>query len=179
MTELETLSQVADLGTAIATIVLVIIIWKTVAQLEETVKVSRIQITHRFRPWIGHQNKIELMSTDQDRHQFAITLRNYGEIPSSNLLASFISKTEPIPKELAKKSNSNTFNLGPLLPNMEKRYWFFVDSDLIQKAKDGKDQLFISLYFSYEHPTGKSGYGLVSHFDAKADAFVHNEMWLD
>ena len=132
MTELETLSQVADLGTAIATIVLVIIIWKTVAQLEETVKVSRIQITHRFRPWIGHQNKIELMSTDQDRHQFAITLRNYGEIPSSNLLASFISKTEPIPKELAKKSNSNTFNLGPLLPNMEKRYWFFVDSDLIQ-----------------------------------------------
>lgn len=61
MTELETLSQVADLGTAMGTIALVFIIWKTVAQLEETVKVSRIQTTRRFRPWIGHKNKIELI----------------------------------------------------------------------------------------------------------------------
>ena len=42
------------------------------------------------------------------------------------------------------------FTLGPLLPNMEKRYWLLLDSALMQKVKEGRGQLFTTVYFSYE-----------------------------
>ena len=153
---------------------------KTVRQLEETVKLSRIQSVHRFRPWIGPSNSIELMSASQGRQQFSITLKNYGEIPASNVVAMFMMKNDMMTRDAIKNSDSkDSFSLGPLLPNMEKRYWFFIDSDLIQKAKDGDAQIFISLYFAYEHHVGKSGYGMVSHYDPKINGFMHKDMWVD
>jgi len=89
-------------------------------------------------------------------------------------------KNEMMTRDTLKNSNgADSFNLGPLLPNMEKRYWFFIDSDLLQKAKDGSAQIFISLYFSYEHLGGKSGYGMVSQFEPKINGFVHKDMWVD
>ncbi|MEX1054362.1 MAG: hypothetical protein WEC35_08195, partial [Nitrosopumilaceae archaeon] len=134
----------------------------------------------RFRPWIGPLNSIEFMSTNQGRQQFSITLKNYGEIPASNVVAMSMMKNEMMTRDALKNSNgADNFNLGPLLPNMEKRYWFFIDSDLVQKAKDGNAQIFISLYFAYEHPGGKSGYGMVSQFEPKTNGFVHKDMWVD
>lgn len=46
------------------------------------------------------------------------------------------------------------FTLGPLLPNMEKRYWLLLDSALMQKVKEGRGQLFTTVYFSYEFSGG-------------------------
>lgn len=120
------------------------------------------------------------MSAADGRDQFAITIKNYGEIPASNVVATFMIRTEDMTRDILKKSSpDDCFTLGPLLPNMEKCYWFFIDSDLIQKAKNGSAQVFTALYFSYEHVTGKSGYGMISRFDAKANTFVHKEMWID
>ncbi len=178
--DLTTLEQLSSIGTAVGTIALVFMFWKTIRQLEETVKLSRIQSVHRFRPWVGPINNIESMSTSQGRQQFSITLKNYGEIPASNVIAMFMMKNETMTRNELKNSNgADSFNLGPLLPNMEKRYWFFIDSDLIKKANDGNAQIFISLYFSYDHPGGKSGYGMISHFNTKTNGFVHKEMWVD
>ena len=180
MIDLTTIEQLSAIGTAVGTIALVFLFWKTIKQLEETVKLSRIQSIHRFRPWIGPLNSIEFMSTNQGRQQFSITLKNYGEIPASNVVAMSMMKTEMMTRDALKNSKgADSFNLGPLLPNMEKRYWFFIDSDLVQKAKDGSAQIFISLYFSYEHPGGKSGYGMVSQFDPKMNGFIHKDMWVD
>lgn len=180
MMDLTTIEQLSSIGTAVGTIALVFLFWKTIQQLQETVKLSRIQSIHRFRPWIGPLNSIEFMSTNQGRQQFSITLKNYGEIPASNVVAMFMMKNEMMARDALKNSNdTDNFNLGPLLPNMEKRYWFFIDSDLVQKAKDGNAQIFISLYFAYEHPGGKSGYGMVSQFEPKINGFVHKDMWVD
>jgi hypothetical protein len=178
--DLATVEQLSAIGTAVGTIALVFMFWKTIKQLEETVKLSRIQTVHRFRPWVGPLKSIELVSTNQDRQQFSITLKNFGEIPASNVVATFMMKTEMMTKDVLKNSKGvDSFNLGPLLPNMKKRYWFFIDLDLIQKAKEGNAQIFILLYFSYEHPAGKSGYGMVSQFEPKINGFVHKDMWVD
>lgn len=178
--DLTTIEQLSSIGTAVGTIALVFLFWKTIQQLEETVKLSRVQSVHRFRPWVGPINNIELMSASQDRQQFSITLKNYGEIPASSVVAMFMMNDQMMTRETLKNSKSpDSFNLGPLLPNMEKRYWFFIDSDLIQKAKGGNVQIFISLYFAYEHPGGKSGYGMISQFVPKTNGFVHKDMWVE
>lgn len=178
--DLATIEQLSSIATAIGTLALVFMFWKTIQQLQETVKLSRIQTVHRFRPWIGPSNSIELMSKTNDRHQFFITLKNYGEIPASNVTTRFMMKTEMMTRDVLKNSHDiDSFNLGPLLPNMEKRYWFFIDSDLIQKTTAGNAQIFIALYFAYEHPGGKSGYGMVSQYDTKINGFVHKDMWVD
>jgi hypothetical protein len=176
---LTVIGQVGSIGTAIGTIALVFLFWKTIQQLEETVKLSRIQSNYRFRPWVGPLNRIEFLSSKDGRDQFSITIKNYGEIPSSTVTAKYLLKNELPKREMLKQDNVTSFNLGPLLPNMEKRYWFFIESDLIQKAKEGKTQIFTLLYFQYEHLGGNSGYGLISRFDGVSNSFVHVDMWID
>ena len=181
MIDLTTVEQIASIGTAIGTITLVFLFWKTIMQLEETVKLSRIQSTHRFRPWVGPLDSIKPMSTTPEgREQFSITIKNYGELPTSNVIVSYMIKNHEFTREILKKSDGiEDFSLGPLLPNMEKRYWFFVDSQLIKQVKDGTGQVFILLYFRYEFPAGKSGYGMISRYDPKISTFVHKDMWVD
>ncbi len=176
---LTVIGQVGSIGTAIGTIALVILFWKTIQQLEETVKLSRIQANYRFRPWVGPVGNIELLSTADGKHQFSITVKNYGEIPSSDVKAKYNMSSSPINKDVLKSDKVNTFNLGPLLPNMEKRYWFFIDSNLIQKVGTGDAQVFIILYFPYEHLGGISGYGTLSRYDSTKNAFIHTDMWID
>lgn len=62
---------------------------------------------------------------------------------------------------------------------MEKKYWIFIDADMIKKAIDGASQIFVALYFSYTFVGGTSAYGTVSQFDEKTDTFIHRDMWLD
>lgn len=179
VSELETIGQIGSIGTALATLALVFLFWKTIQQLEETVKVSRIQTTHRFRPWVGPSDSIKQMSAKDGREQFSITIKNYGELPSSNVIVSFNVKNQEITRTMLRSDGATDFALGPLLPNMEKRYWLFIDSSLISKARSEEEQLFISLYFGYEYQGGKSGYGMISHFDAKTNTFIHKDMWVD
>ncbi len=176
---LTTLGQLGSVGTAIATIALVILFWRTIQQLEETVKVSRIQSQYRFRPWVGPSGRIEFMARNDERDQFAIPIRNFGEIPSTSVVARYLMGTELPKREAIASSDVTSFNLGPLLPNMEKRYWFFIDSDLLQKTREGSSQVFTIMYFQYEHHDGKSGYGLISRFDRTSDSFAHVDMWID
>ncbi len=177
---LSVMGQIGSIGTAIGTIGLVVLFWMTIKQLEETVKLTRIQSQYRFRPWVGPISSIEHMSTTPDgKEQFSITVKNYGEIPSSNVTAKFMMKNELLKRDAIKLDGISSFSLGPLLPNMEKRYWFFIDSDMIQKAKNGNAQIFTLLYFQYEHHSGNSGYGLSSRFDGATNSFVHTDMWID
>ena len=176
---LVTLGEIGSVGTAIGTIALVFLFWKTIQQLEETVKVSRIQSQYRFRPWIGPSGKIEFMARNDGRDQFSISVKNYGEIPSTAVVAKYLMRNDLPKREILSSNDATSFNLGPLLPNMEKRYWFFVDSDLMTKSRDGSSQVFTIIYFQYEHHDGKSGYGLVSRFDKSTDTFVHVDMWID
>ena len=180
MVDLDQLEQIFVILNTFGTLVLIYFFWKTIKHLEEASKVSRIQTNYRFRPWVGPTNSIKPMSTENNHHQFAIQIKNYGEIPASNVIAIYKMKNEMMTRDLIKNPDGlERFTLGPLLPNMEKHYWFFIDSDLVQKAKDGSTEIFTLLYFTYEHIGGKSGYGMISHFDPKTNSFLHKDMWVD
>lgn len=178
---LNIVGQIGSIGTAVGTILLVFFIWKTLRHLEEASKVSRIQTVFRFRPWVGPVNSIQFISaTPNGKHQFSISLKNYGEIPAARVIAKYAMKTEPITKEILKKPELlSDFNLGPLLPGMEKRYWFFIDSNLIENVKKGTGQVFIVLQFTYEYHGGNSEYGSISQYDGATNLFIHKDMWID
>jgi len=52
MVDLAIIEAIGALGTAAATIALVILLYRTVKQLEATVNLSKIQTDYRFRPWV-------------------------------------------------------------------------------------------------------------------------------
>jgi len=176
--EIEILGVIGSLATAAATIVLVILLWRAIKQMEVTVKLSKVQTEFRFRPWIGPINVIEAMGEVEGKTQFDVTLKNYGELPAEYLKASFKVDTEIMSKEAINSEKIDKFNLGPMLPNMEKHYWFFIDSKLIQKAKEGKTKIFIALYFEYPTMEETGGYGMISEYNTKTNGFVHRDMWV-
>lgn len=180
MIDLDQIEQIFVMLNTIGTIFLIVLFWKTIKHLEESSRNAKIQTNYRFRPWVGPSNGIKQMSADDNRHQFGVDIKNYGEIPASNILAMFKMKNEMMSREILKNPEDlNCFNLGPLLPNMEKKYWFFIDSEPVEQAKDGKSNIFTLIYFSYDHLGGKSGYGMISQFDPKTNSFLHKEMWVD
>jgi len=182
MTEIEILSVIGSIGTAIATIILVILLWKTIKQFETfetTAKLSTVEMEFRFRPWIGPVNTIKAMGEANGKNQFDVALKNYGELPATQLIASFKMDTKIMSKDVLNSEDTEKFNLGPMLPNMEKHYWFFIDCELIQKAQEGKIKIFIALYFEYPLTQGTSGYGMISEYDPKMNGFIHKDMWVE
>ena len=178
MVDLELFTVVGSLGTAIATIVLVILLWKTIKQFETTAKLSQVQTEFRFRPWIGPVNSIKPMGEADGKNQFEVSLKNYGELPATYVNASFMMGTEMLSKESLNSEKIEKFNLGPMLPNMEKHYWFFIDCDLIERARKGETEIFIALYFEHPLTEGTSGYGMISEYNPKMNGFVHRDMWV-
>jgi len=69
--------------------------------------------------------------------------------------------------------------LGPVMPTMEKHYWFFINSDEWKKADSGEEPLFTGLYFEYDVSGKKSGYGMLSEYNSTSKNFAHKEMWID
>ena len=179
MVELAEIEQIFSIILSIATVMLVFLFWKTIKQLEETVKVSKIQSEYRFRPWVGPSKQSELQSIDGGRNQYSITIQNFGELPASDVIVKYAMKTDEIKKDQLNNLEYATFKLGPLLPSMEKRYWFFISSELIQQAKEGKSKIYIALYLEYDFASDKSGYGMISKFDEKNEIFIHTDMWVD
>jgi len=98
--DIEILSVIGSLGTAIATIVLVILLWKTIKQFETTAKLSAVQMEFRFRPWIGPVNSIKAMGEAHGKNQFDVALKNYGELPATHLQASFKMDTKIMSKDV-------------------------------------------------------------------------------
>ncbi len=178
MVELATIEAIGVLGTAAATIALVLLLYRTVKQLEATVSLSKIQTDYRFRPWIGPLNSIKAMPPKEGKNQYDCTIKNYGEIPAQYVKAYCKIDTKLMERDVFKTDPGKTFDLGPLLPNMEKHYWIFIDSQLIKKAKEGSEKVYSALYFEYPVAGGKSGYGMISEYDPKNDGFIHKDMWV-
>jgi hypothetical protein len=178
---LETLEKYIAVVAGIAEIIIVFLLWKTVKDFAELAKVSRLQTQVRFRPWIGPSGNIQHVRDDSEnkKKQYAISIKNFGEVPSTAVTA-FSVCSESLPnRESLKSPDVERFNLGPLLPNMEKRYWIFIDTALMENAEQGTSGLFVVIYFSYKFAGGKSAYGMISQYDRKSGVFIHRDMWLE
>lgn len=170
----------AQIATAVATSVLVILLYFTIKQFESQVEVSRIQTEFRFRPWIGPTGSIKKMEKSiSDDCQFDIAIKNYGELPANAVTAKFIKSSEPLTRDSFESPTTTSYELGPVLPTMEKHYWFFIDSELWQQADSGSIVLHTALYFEYVHAGKKCGYGMLSEYSPSAKNFIHKDMWID
>lgn len=161
----------------------VVLLYKTVKDFAELAKVSKLQTQVRFRPWVGPSGGFEFLRDDNDKKQYSIAMKNFGEVPASNVIVtSTISDTKPDKLSVldsSKQAGASEFHIGPLLPGMEKRYWVFVENERYRKTMDGTSNLFVFIYFTYLYSGGKSGYGMISQLDSKTNNFVHREMWID
>ena len=179
MEDFELLSVIGSLATAVATIVLVVLLWRTIKQMEATVVLSRIQTEYRFRPWIGPVDSIKPMGKNaEEKFQFDVTIKNYGELPATHVTAAFRSSDSMIIKEGLKFDGKDKFNLGPMLPTMEKHYWFFVDEEVMADVNAGKKNLFIAVSFEYPITNGISSYNMISQYNPEMEKFVHRDMWI-
>ena len=180
MAEFEFIQAGAAIGTAVATIALVILLYRTIKQMEATVHLSRVQTEYRFRPWIGPVNSIkENKQSINGKRQFDIAIKNFGEIPAEYVKAYFKMDDKIMEKEVLKSDTVETFNLGPMLPNMEKHYWFFIERELMSKVQAGNGSIFIAVYFEYPVSGGESGYGMISEYNPQTNGFIHKDMWVE
>jgi len=174
------IESAAAIGTAIATIALVILLYRTIKQMEATVHLSRVQTEYRFRPWVGPNNSIkEIPDSINGKRQFDVGIKNFGEIPAEYVKAFFKLDNKMMSKDFFKSDQAESFNLGPMLPNMEKHYWFFIEPELMEKAKEGTEKIFTAMYFEYPVTGGKSGYGMLSEYNPATSVFIHKEMWVE
>lgn len=179
MVELD-VAGIGSIATAIATIALVLLLYRTVKQLEATVEVSRIQTEYRFRPWVGHSGPIQKMDTPSNENcQFDIPIKNFGELPSSGVSAKFLFSDKIISRDEIKSQSITSFELGPMLPNMEKHYWFFIPSEIWKNALEGKSKIFTGMFFEYSASGQASGYGLLSEYNSESKNFMHKDMWIE
>ncbi len=178
---IEALEKYVAFMAGIAEIIIVILLWKTVKDFAELAKVSKLQTQVRFRPWIGPSGNIQHVRDDSEdnKRQFSISIKNFGEVPATSVTAMSTYNNVLPTRDVLKSGNVDKFNLGPLLPNMEKRYWIFIESALMEKAEQGNSELYVVIYFSYEFSGGKSGYGMISQYDRKSGGFIHRDMWLE
>ena len=165
--------------TGLATAILAIALVRTFRHLEATTKMSKIETEYRLRPWIGPVNSIKALPPNGETNQYDCTIKNYGELPAQYVKAYCKIDTKIMDRDVFKLTPGNPFNLGPLLPSMEKHYWVFIDSGLIKKAKEGSEKIFSALYFEYPVAGGKSGYGMISEYVPQTDGFIHKDMWIE
>src|SRR5215213_8802674 len=173
MVAFEEIHQYVEVIAGIAEIIIVFLLWKTVLDFSETAKVSRLQSDYRFRPWVGPSSGIQYMQAANGNSQYSITVKNFAEIPASKVTVKYAMKKDEMPKremlkqatagiKVADSSSSDgtshdgltTFDLGPLLPQMEKRYWIFIDSDTTKRIKENSGSLYTLLHFGYEYAGG-------------------------
>jgi len=170
------------LATLIVESLIVFLLYRTVRDYGEVARVSRIEAKHRFRPWVGPAGGIEFLRTTNGKHQYSVTIKNFGEIPAANVTGMSATKLELPNRDIVTAGNGqfDKFSLGPLLPYMEKRYWIFIDVEALEKAKQENRLMYMAIYFLYEFPSGgKSGYGMISQLDPKTNTFIHKDMWVD
>lgn len=170
---------VAHWLTGVGTIILAIALVRTFRHLEASTRVSKIETEYRLRPWIGPSAAIKQMDNSINGDiQYSITIKNFGDLPATNVKAKSIVSTKPLTKESLKEPLQE-FDLGPLLPHMEKSYWFFIKPDMWKKISEGNDPLYVALYFEYPSLTGSNGYGSISEYNKNNETFIHKQMWID
>jgi len=114
-----------------------------------------------------------------DDCQFDIAIKNYGEIDANSVTAKCVKSTEPLTRGSFQSNNVDSYDLGPVMPLMEKHYWFFIDSETWKKADSGLTPLHTGLYFEYTHGGKISGYGMISEYNPSTGNFIHRDMWID
>ena len=71
-------AEIGAIATAVATIALVFVLWRTIRQLEASVKLSKVQTEFRFRPWIGPLHDIKKVEQSvNDKTQFDVSIKNF------------------------------------------------------------------------------------------------------
>ncbi len=178
--DLEVVVGIAHWLTGIGTVALAVALIRTFKHMEAVTKMTTLETEYRLRPWIGPTGPIK--KTDHsinEKCQFDIAIKNYGEVPASGVTAKFKMATKMLSREDAESSDLESFNLGPVFPNMEKHYWFFIEPELWKKALEGQEKLFTILYFEYKTGAAKSGYGMISEYVPSSQNFVHRDMWID
>lgn len=177
---LELLVGIAHWLTGVGTIVLAIALIRTFKHMEVVSKMTSIETEYRLRPWIGPTGPIKKMEKSiSDDCQFDIAIKNFGELAASAVTAKFVNSPEPLTRESLQSNNGSSYDLGPVMPTMEKHYWFFIDSELWKKADSGSEPLHIGLYFEYTTAGKKSGYGMLSEYNSTSKNFIHKDMWID
>jgi len=177
---IEMVIGVAHWLTGIGTIVLAIALIRTFKHMEAVTKMTSIETEYRLRPWIAPTGPIKKMEKSiSDDCQFDIAIKNFGELAASAVTAKFIKSTEPLTRESLQSTNENSYDLGPIMPTMEKHYWFFIDSKTWEKADSGSEPLHTGLYFEYNTGGKKSGYGMLSEYNPASKNFIHKDMWID
>jgi len=171
---------VAHWLTGVGTVVLAVALIRTFKHMEAVTKMTTIETNYRLRPWIGPTGPIKKMEKSiSDDCQFDIPIKNFGELAANSVEAKFVKDSVPITRESLQSDSVNSFDLGPIMPTMEKHYWFFIDSETWKKADSGSESLHIGLYFEYYISGKKSGYGMLSDYNPTTKNFIHREMWID
>lgn len=166
--------------TGIGTVALAVFLYRTFRHMEAVTKMTTIETEYRLRPWIAPTGPIKKMEKSiNDDCQFDITIKNFGELAATGVVAKFVKSIEPLSRESFQSNNVDSYNLGPLMPTMEKHYWFFIDSETWEKADSGVKPLYTGLYFEYSHGAKISGYGMLSEYVPSTKNFVHLDMWID
>ena len=178
--EFEFLQILGSLGTTGATIALVVMLYKAFKQMKSSVTLAQIQTEYQFRPWIGTSQRFQRIEPSiNDQIQFEVIVKNFGELPASAVTAKFVSDNKMINRQTVKSESASKFVLGPMLPNMEKKYWFFIDQEKWKKILDGQESLFTGVYFEYQANSQPNGYGIISEYIPASKNFVHSDMWID
>ena len=178
--ELDLLLALASFATAGATIALVVMLYKASKQMKSSVKLAQVQTEFQFRPWIGTSQRFERIEPSiNDQIQFEVIVKNFGELPASAVNVKFVSDNKMIDRQTIRSKPESQFALGPMLPNMEKRYWFFIKQETWAKVVSGKESLFTGVYFEYQANSKQNGYGIISEYVVSSQNFVHKDMWLD
>ena len=134
----ELLQTIGSLGTAAATVALVFVLYKAIKQMESTVKLTQIQTEYQLRPWIGPSARFQRIEPSiNDMVQFEVIVKNFGELPASGVDAKFVSSDKLIERGTIISAPETVFALGPMLPNMEKRYWFFIEKQRWENVSPG------------------------------------------
>jgi len=177
---IEMIIGIAHWMTGIGTVVLAVALIRTFKHMEAVTKMTSIETEYRLRPWIAPTGPIKKMEKSiTDDCQFDITIKNFGELAANNVTAKFVKSTQPVTRELLQSTDGESYDLGPVMPTMEKHYWFFIDSEIWKKADDGSESLYTGLYFEYSTGGKKSGYGMLSEYNATSKNFIHKDMWID
>ena len=120
---IETLEKYVAVVAGIAEIAIVFLLWRTVKDFAQLVKVSKLQTEIRFRPWVGPSGNIRHVRdyTESNKKQYAIPIKNFGEVPSTAVTAmSTYSDTLPN-RELLKSPNINrVFDLVYFSPTWKR-----------------------------------------------------------
>lgn len=175
---LEFFATIGHLMTGVGTIALSILLYRTFKHMEASTRATEIQTEYKFRPWIGPTGTLKEIEVDSDKKRFELTLKNYGEYAATDVIIKSLVGTEQITRDGLKSKADVSKSLGPLLPSMEKRFWFDIDNHTIKETRENGTKIYVGILIEYPLTFGKSEYGMISEFDSETAIFVHSDMWV-